>query len=301
MGIIERWFGRREPDVVPTASSSSLTANKSLEHSVSLQLLFAGELELEPSAVTRSLRTYHPSMGKASCEIDAQTAGNGTPIGLLGWDEHVVRLVGFDAPMPQPVVEKCVQGAHYGADLKAKARVHKSHVILYYAGQESSPLEQYVALAAVAGVLARYGAIVVVNESGHTSFPADALAGGEGDMMELLRSLPIPILYSGFVKFDVKGVQGVWMRTFGNHLLGLPDFAHLAKGHHEGQVTFDMISTLLSYLVSSGATIAPGHTMETGPDTFLKARSPNPDEYFLESEGEMLVLEKISEGETNRS
>ncbi len=83
-------------------------------------------------------------------------------------------------------------------------------------------------------------------------------------------------------------------------MLALPDFAHLAKGHNEGQATFDMISNLLSYLLSSGATIAPGDTMETGPDTFLRTRSPKHDDYFLETEGEILVLEKISKNETYR-
>jgi len=300
LGIIERFFGKREPDVAATPASPALVANGSFKSAVSLQLLFPIKLVLEPASVTQSLREYHSSMAKASCEIDLQAAGNGTPIGLLGWGEHVVRLVGFDVPMPTEVVEKCVQGAHYGADLKAKARAHKAHLILYYAGKEPNPLEQYVALASAAGVLAQHGAIVVLNETGHTSFPAEALAWGEGDRLELLRTLPIPILYSGFVKFDVEGVQGVWMRTFGNHVLGLPDFAHLAKGHDEGQATFDLICSLLSYLLSSGATFAPGHTMEVGPDAFLRIRTPRPDEYFLESDGEMLVLEKISNPEARR-
>jgi len=119
-------------------------------------------------------------------------------------------------------------------------------------------------------------------------------------MLELMESLPIPILYSGFVKFDVQGVQGTWMRTFGNHLLGLPDFALLAQGHHEGQATFDMFCNLLSYLRSSGATLAPGHTTQVGEDAFLKIRSPKDGEYFLESPGTLLVLERISKREINQ-
>jgi hypothetical protein len=197
-------------------------------------------------------------------------------------------------------VEQCVQGAHYRADLKTQARAHRSHVILYYAGKATAPLEQYVALAAAAGALARHNAIVVVNEAGHTSLPAEVLAAGNGDTMQLLRSLPIPILYSGFVKFDVEGVQGVWMRTFGNHLLGLPDFAHLSGSHDEGQSTFDMIESLLSYLLSSRARLAPGHTLELGPDMFLRVRAPHHNEYFLVSEGPMLVIEKISKNDTNQ-
>jgi hypothetical protein len=239
-------------------------------------------------------------MSRATCEVDAGTSAQGTPLGLLGWGEHVVRFVGFNTAMPPDVVEKCVQPAHFGQDLKAQARAHKSHLLLYYAGRETDPLKQYVALAATAGVLASQGAIVVLNESAHTAFPCSALAKNDGDMLELLESLPIPILYSGFVKFDVQGVQGTWMRTFGNHLLGLPDFALLAKGHHEGQMTFDMFCNLLSYLRSSGATFAPGHTTQVGEDAFLKIRSPKKEEYFLENPGTMLVLERISRNEINQ-
>jgi hypothetical protein len=253
MGIIKRFFGRQDAARPPI--SEAPVANKPL----SLQLLFLDKLDLEPAAVTRSLRAYHPTMARASCELDAQASKNGTPVGVLNWVNHVVRLIGFDAPMPAPVVEQCVQGAHYRADLKTQARAHRSHVILYYAGKATAPLEQYVALAAAAGALARHNAIVVVNEAGHTSLPAEVLAAGNGDTMQLLRSLPIPILYSGFVKFDVEGVQGVWMRTFGNHLLGLPDFAHLSGSHDEGQssLRYDREPALLPVVFEGEARSGP--------------------------------------------
>lgn len=264
-----------------------------------MQLLFSESLNVEASAVIRSLRAYHPSMAAATCELDADAAAQGTPHGLLGWGAHVVRIVGFDDPMPPDVVETCVQPAHFGPDLKARARAHKSHLLLYYAGTEPDPLNQYVALAAVAGALSKLGAIVVLNESAHSAFPAAALGEIQGDRMALLQSMPIPMLYSGFVKVDVQGVSGTWMRTFGNHLLGLPDFAHLAQGHHEGQTTFDMFCNLLSYLRSSGATFAPGHTTQVGENTFLKFRAPQSSEYFLENPGPLLVLEKIAKNAIN--
>ncbi len=239
-------------------------------------------------------------MAAATCELDAEATAQGTPFGLVGWGAHAVRVVGFDNPMPPAVVELCVQPAHFGAELKAQARAHESHVLLYYAGQDPDPLNQYVSLAAVAGALAKVGALVVLNEAGHTAFPAAALAEIKGDRLALLMSMPIPILYSGFVKLDVEGVTGTWMRTFGNHLLGLPDFAHLAKGHHEGQETFDLICNLLGYLRSSGATFAPGHTTQVGADMFLKFRLPQPSEYFLDNPEPLLVLEKITKGAINK-
>jgi len=297
MGLIDRFLGKRK-----ASGASPVVASKSQDGSISLQLLFPGELRLDPGALERSLRAYHPSMSGASCEIDVKLADTGAAIGLLGWGTHVVRLVGINAPMPAAVVEKFVAGAHYDADLKAQARAHRSHVILYYAGQEDSPLERYIALACVSGVLAKHGAFIVANESGHTSIPAKALAvlDAKGDAVALLRSFPIPILCSGMVKLEVEGRRGVWMRTFGDHLLGLPDLAHLAESHDDGPDVMDMFDDLLRYLTSSKKPLAPGHTMEIGPTTFLKVRRPREDEDFLQSEGTMLVLEKISKDEINR-
>jgi len=221
--------------------------------------------------------------------------------GMIEWGKHVVRCVGFNLPMPQEAVEVCIAPAHYPQELKERARSHKAHVILYYAGYEPSPVEQYVALAATAGVLARLGAIVVLNESGHTSFPADALAGvdSDGDIMDLLRTLPLPILYCGFVKHEVEGIPGVWMRTYGAPLLGLPDFAAHAAGHHEAQRYFGIFDTVFGYLRESGAQLAAGHTMQIGQEEFLRVRYPTDEEPFLESEGELLVTGIIGPDEIN--
>ncbi len=118
--------------------------------------------------------------------------------------------------------------------------------------------------------------------------------------MELLRTLPLPILYCGFVKYDVEGTPGVWMRTHGAPLLGLPDFAAHAKGHEEGQRYFDLFDDVFRYLRESGAEMAPGHTMQVGETEFLRLRAPTEDESFLESDGDLLVAEIISKDEINR-
>jgi hypothetical protein len=299
MGITERFFGKAGP------GEAGPVANKDIESRLSLQLLFADELSpgsLDPGRLTRTLGSTDPSLAQAVFEIDADTAAQGTPIGLAGWGDHVIQFVGFSSPMPQEVVERCVQPAHYGPELKRQAQAHKAHALLYYAGREQDPLEQYVALAAVAGTLAAHGALVVLNESAHTSFPAHALAPGEaeGNLLENLRTLPIPMLYGGFVKYNIPDSPNVWMRTYGNHLLGLPDLAFLAQGHHQGEWVFGTFSNVLNYLRRSGAKFAVGHTMQIGEDTYLKLRAPREEEYFLDSEGEMFVAEAITAEQVNR-
>jgi hypothetical protein len=143
---------------------------------------------------------------------------------------------------------------------------------------------------------------VILNEAAHTSFPAAALSGSDvdGDIIELLRTLPLAILYCGFVKYEVDGTSGVWMRTYGAHLLGLPDFAAYASGHDEGQRYFAIFENIFAYLRNSGAVLAAGHTMQVGEHEYLRCRERTEDEYFLESDGELLIAEIIGADEINQ-
>jgi hypothetical protein len=298
MSLFTRFFGTTDETDAPDA----LVANGDREKdATSLQVLFATSL---PNAAdtTATLRAYHPSMASASCEIDADMSQEGKLIGLAGWGPHVVQLVGFDLPMPADAVEKCVGPSHYPQPVKERARAHKAHALLYYAGQEEDVLEQYVALAAVAGCLGTPDGIVVLNEDGHTSFPAHALNSPnvEGDRLELLRTLPLLILFCGFVKYNIPGSSSVWMRTYGAHRFGLPDLATLSRGHNEGERTFTLFGNILNYLRDSGATMSPGHTMQAGPNTYLRCRAPYSDEPFLDGPGQTLVLETIRGDQINR-
>ncbi|MFH0133670.1 DUF4261 domain-containing protein [Variovorax sp. VaC1] len=291
MSIFSRFFGRKDEP----ADAGALVANPDAGDTVALTVVFADALNIDVAALAEALRAYHRSTGDARCEI---TEEPGTFLALAGWKKHVVRMVGFDAPMPSESVEACVAPAHYPQELKARVRAHRSHVILYYAGYEASVLEQYVALATVAGAMARLGALAVLNESARTSLPAGVFdAENEGDSIELLRHLDLPALYCGFVKYEVEGVQGVWMRTYGAHHFGHPDFAALAEGHHEGRKYFDLFGNVLRYLIESGAEMGAGHTMQVGEDKFLRLRAPLETEYFLDGPDAVLVAEMIGADE----
>jgi Domain of unknown function (DUF4261) len=119
-------------------------------------------------------------------------------------------------------------------------------------------------------------------------------------MMEQLRTLPLPVLYCGFVKYDIPNDSHVWMRTYGADVLGLPDFAVYANGHHEGQRYFEMFDSIMRYMLSTGSRLAPGHTMQLGAEEYLRCRAPSKDEPWLESKGEMLVVEIIGADQINR-
>jgi len=298
MSIFSRFFGKPESDDEP----GELVAGPNTDDSPALQLLFAGGLKLEPAAVTAAMRAYHPSMARARYEVADELNQEGKVFGLAGWGEHVIKVVGFDLPMPKEVVELCVAPSHYAQPLKDRARGHKSHALLWYAGRQGSVIEQFVALAAFAGALEGFGAVAVLNESARTSFPAAALSGKgiEGDVMEQLRTLPLPVLYCGFVKYDVPDDRQVWMRTYGAFVLGLPDFAAYTSGHHEGQRYFDTFDSIMRYMLNTGKRLAAGHTMQLGAHDYLRCRAPAESESWLESRGEVLVVEIITADQINR-
>lgn len=299
MDFLDRFFGRAAP--------GAMAANPALEAPLGLQLLFPAPPALDADALTLAVRGFHPDLTAASVELLAMPlAGGDEPqpvaLGLIGWAAHVVKLVAFDAPMPREAVEACVRPAHFDDELKQAAYSHAAHVLLYYAGYHPDPLEQYVALAVVGAALARLGATTVLNEPARSAVPAVALLpheGDEADAVGTLRSLPLPFLFVGFVKLEVDGQPGVWMRTFGANLLGLPDLALLAAGHHEGSFAFEVFGNVLDYLRRTGRELAAGDTMQVGDDEFLRVRPRTAAEWYLDSEGEMLVCDRITATEAN--
>ena len=270
-----------------------------------LQLLYPDPPDLDPDAVGTLVRGYHPELAAATAEV-ARVAehpeaarlvpGEGPPasaVGLIAWGEHVVKLVGFDAAMPYGPVEACVRTAMMDPALKEEAARHRAHVLLAYAGRHPDPLEQYVALAAVAGALARLGASVIMNEEARAAVPAtDLVPDPEEDALATLRGLPLPYLYAGFLRMDVGEPGRLWVRTFAAHHLGLPNLAYrTAPG--EVRRAFELFAGMLGYLRRVGETFAAGDTIDLGDGNKLRLREPAEPEWFLESAGTMLVVEPM--------
>jgi Domain of unknown function (DUF4261) len=299
MNLISRFFGKSKGKA---PIGRDLIANPKIDNPLSLQLLFLEPYSLIGDELLRAIRSFHISMSAAQCEFDSALNRDGTTLGMFGWGEHVIRCVGFNLPMPPTAVEACIAPSHYSQDIKEHARAHKAHLLLYYGGYENSPYEQYTALAAAAAVLSNCGAYVVLNESAVTSLPVAILAefGKAGDAIEMLRNIPLPYLYCGFAKYEVEDKPGVWMRTHGASLLGLPDFAAYTEGHHEGERYFQMFDNILSYLRESGAKLEAGHTLQIESEEYLRFRRPRSEETFLESDTKLLVVELIRADQINR-
>ncbi len=296
--LLDRFFGKGVPRIGGPA-----VANPRLADPVGLQCLFDIPLDLDAESLALAVRDYHPDLAQATVELyhvpppAKPTSLEPAIMGLVAWGANVIKLVAFANAMPANAVKACVQPAHFDPEYKEIAYRHQAHVMLYYNGYDHDPLEQYVALAAVAGVLTMFGAVFTLNENARTAIPAPVLMPHEeddGNMLAALRGLPLTLLYCGFVKLEVEGQPGVWMRTYGCHRFGLPDLALHASDHNSARFTFELFSNALAYLRTAGQTFAPGHTMQVGDGMFLRLRSRTPDEWYLDSEGEMLVADRVA-------
>lgn len=305
MDLKDRFFGRDTPQI-----GGPPVANNRLADPPGFALLFPSPPALDADALTAHLREYHPELAAATAELlkippqpNTPPDAAATTIGLIGWGRHVVKVVGLDAPMPASVVERTVVPAHFDPQLKEEAYRHAAHVLVFYAGYEPDPLEQHVALAAAAAGLTRFGALVAINETARTAVPSVALlphAEDDGDTMHTLRTFPLPLFYAGFVKMEVEGHPGVWMRTYGCHVFKLPDFAFRSEGHGHGEATFNLFANLLAHLRETDRPFSPGDTLNVGEGMFLRLRDRTEDEWFLQSEGRMLVAEPVNPEEANR-
>lgn len=274
----------------------------------SLQVLFGGVPAVPAEGLTAALRDYHPDLAEATAEfmpVSELPSGvqvvspDGPPalaIGLASWGEHRVKVILFAEPMPASAVEGCVQAALLPPDLKAEGRAHQGHALLYYAGTASDPLEQCVALGAVAGALAHFDAILTLNEEARAAIPSFALLPDEDgeDMLATLRTLPLPYLWGGYVKMELTDIPGVWIRTFANHRFGLPNLAYHAASHDEGQQVFRMFAGILGYMRETGLRFELGEVVRIDEDTHLHVREAHLAEWWLDALGEMRVLERVT-------
>lgn len=264
---------------------------------LNLQLLFSELIGLASASLTHTLQKLHPSLAKVRVEVftGALIPGKDEVVQMarVMWGRHNVQVLLVDTPLHSEITEQIVELAHYEDELKARARAHPSHAMLLYRGQEEDPLEQYIALSMIAVGLAPLGALVVANASAYTSCPASPLIPRPGeDLNQVLRSMPLTALFVGFVKLLVEGTKGVWMRTCGAPLLGLPDLAWCARSHDEGLDVLHRFNGILHTMRDAGVVLSEGDLVEDGALNWT-LRKPRANEGFLDSP-RMLVLEAVT-------
>lgn len=288
MSLFSRLFGKKSQSC---QADGTLVENPNIEEPLSLSVVFKGSLNFDETNLLNSLRKLNPVLKNAQYQTPLGKLDEGY-YALVGWGKHVVKLFGINAPYPADILEECIAPAHYSQDLKEQIRHSDSHLLLYYVGYEQDVLEQYLALTYVAACFESFNALAVINGNAHTSLPVNVISEliADQDGIDNLCHC-LPTFFCGFVKYEVENVNGVWMRTYGASVFGLPDFAVLANNHDDSEHYFIMFGNILQYLRDSGATMAPGDTMEMGDNKMMSLREPKDDEYFLKDTGHVLVVE----------
>lgn len=270
-----------------------------------LQLLLDRPIPTDEQAIAEAIRLFDPSLTDAKVEwIDVsvmpnppELGGEGPPaktLGLVSWGRHVVKVAGFDAPMPPGPLSRTVAHTLFVPnELKAVAAKHVSHLLLDYAGSEAEPVERFTAVAAIVGAIANFGGIVALNEEGRGCIPAAALQPEDDReaIMDVLRQLPLPYLYGGFAKMELSDPPGaVWYRTFLNPRFGLPNLA-IAGTHADFTRTFQLFSAFTKYLGETQVEVTVGETIRVDEENYFVTRAPTDVEWYLESEeGVTMVL-----------
>ncbi|OCG05961.1 DUF4261 domain-containing protein [Gilliamella apis] len=288
MGIFSRFFCKKTES---KQMDNSIVPNPDIENAVSLSVVFSGALNINNDELLAKLKSINPIIKDIRYETPFGKLEEGMSI-LVSWGKHVIRIVGLNAPYPKAVLEACVTPASYSQEIKQQVYESDSHLLLYYVGYEQDVLEQYLALTRLVACFEQFNALAVINEDAHTSLPVNFIhsLASEKDGLSTLGEC-LPLLFCGFVKYEIENIKGIWMRTYGANKFGLPNFAALANSYEESEYYFDMFSNILNYLRQSQATMNPGDTMEMGDNRMMSLRAPQDDEYFLKDQGDLLVIE----------
>ena len=255
-------------------------------------VLFSRRTDVSPETLETALRDYDDDFADARVEVASVTVeGVALSVRAAG---HTVRLDFVPEPAPEPLIEPCIQLAHYDLSRKEMARNHRNHATLEYVGNCNPPLVAHVVLAAMAGVLASSPEVIVANPRARTSVPAELFAKTQPHMVPFLANLPPLFLYAGFAKYEVDGREGIWMRTHGNDALALPDLARHASGHHDGEATFAMFCDTMRHLLEGGGSMSPGDVARIGEGLFTRVRLPSDSESFLAQPSPLLVVDVLT-------
>ena len=288
MGIFSRFFGKKTES---KQMDNSIVPNPDIENAVSVSIVFSGALNINNDELLAKLKSIDPTIKDIRYETPFGQLEEGMCI-LVSWGKHVIRVFGLNAPYPKAVLETCVAPASYSQEIKQQVYESDSHLLLYYVGYEQNVLEQYLALTRLAVCFEQFNALAVINEDAHTSLPINFIneLASEKDGLTTLGEC-LPLLFCGFVKYEIENIKGIWMRTYGANIFGLPNFAVLANSYEESDYYFDMFSNILNYLRQSKATMNPGDTMEMGENRMMSLRVPKDEEYFLKDQGDLLIIE----------
>lgn len=293
MGILDKFFRKNENKL----QINNIKAERQ-ENKPALMLVFNTLPILEGNKIRSIISDIEKLNKNIEITLDEKLNNGETLLSVIEFDDHRIRLLGLNAPLPETVIEHTVDCSYWKSEDKQSIKNHSAHIICYYDGNNEDPVERYIALYKVAYSFKNTGLLGVINEDAWTCQPAyilDEMVSRE--MIEESRMIPPLMLWTNFIKIPLH--NGTWMVTKGNHLFGIKDFAY--KGDmDEAKEISQIFNNIFYYIYENNALIDVGHTLQIEEEVYLKFDKVYEEKGLLEGPIGTLVVKKIKPSEINK-
>ncbi|WP_176461670.1 DUF4261 domain-containing protein [Anaeromicrobium sediminis] len=290
MGLLEKFFGKRKKRVKES--------EKVIEDSQPAISLIFNELPIIDSEVVgKRIEEIESLKGSVHITLDKELNDGENILSVIEFDDHKIKLVGFNGPLPSNTINHTVNCSYWKPDEKEVMRNHKAHIICYYHGKNSDPIEKYIALYKVAYAFMENGLIGLINEDAWTcnlAYVIDDLMN-EG-MLEECRNVPPLLLWTNLVKMPTE--SGTWMFTKGNHIFGVNDFAYKGDMSKASEVN-EIFNNIFYYIYENKVNVEVGHTLQIKEDVYLKFEKVTEEKEYIEGPLGTLVIERINPNDIN--
>lgn len=253
-------------------------------------LLFDTLPEFDIGLIADGIRACEPLKQDVTYELEAE--GEPGFSAHVMFDDHQVHLVGLSAPLPKSVFEQAVNGSRFHPKLTKEMEGQRAHIVCYYQGRSTDPVEQLMALEKIALAFLPMGVLGLLDSGAWNCRPRMLM---EKFNLKLLRGTIAGephMLSLGFVK--VFKDDGVWFCTKGQHRFGLPDFAWLAT-LNEAQPVYDALGKLFLHFRDSGTRPQAGETADLGGGQQVRFREVYEFSEWLDGPGGTLVVESANQ------
>lgn len=221
-------------------------------------------------------------------------------IGDAEFDSHVVRMVGFAAPLPDEIRQKTIEVSAWTGPVLERLNNHGAHVMLFHETGGKNPTERFIALYKLAASMGGDNTAGVAIEPAWTCASAEAVRDfTDAERLKLMREGVPPILFLGILPF-MEGDE-TWVATRGAHLWNVPDLV-MERGALTNPEAYELLHQIFLY-IKEGAKVLPGHTMQRDEELFLKFEALPEDHRhagWLKGAGNTLLIERITEEHVNK-
>ncbi len=219
-----------------------------------------------------------------------------TWLGEISFDNHTVKLLANSAGLPEHLIPSCIHTAHWQIQFKEQILASKATITLIYDGNETNPVERYIALYKVAACFYEENLLGIINEPAWTFHPSHLLNKIVlNNHVNLCRNSPPFLYWTGFIKTSL-GVQSPFQSaknncffTKGHHVFGIPDLAYFSENANPLTIQ-KLFIAIIEYAWFENKQLLPGDYIALSEKEIYELVEPDEIIEFLHSPTKTLIL-----------